>query len=402
MVKRVTAGVPPILPALVFLLSACGGGEGTGPESQVARVEVEPAAGLAVGVGATVQYGALVLDASGRRVSGVGVTWSAGSSGVATVNGSGLATAVGAGTTDVVATAEGVRGTASLEVWDPPAVAAYQPGISYYGRERYVEYIPGELPLVISAPHGGDLEPSEIPDRTFGTTVTDANTRETLIAVREAFIARTGKAPHIIISHLRRSKLDPNREIVEAAQGNPFAENAWGEFQAFIETASALVVGTYGSGFYVDLHGHGHAIARAELGYLLGATTLNGTDDALDAGNAEASSSIRALSEASPLSFSALLRGEKSLGGYMAREGILSVPSPADPSPGSAEYFTGGYNTERHGSRAPGRTVSGVQVELPRPGIRDTDANRRVFAAAFASAVEAFMLEHYGFFTTPG
>lgn len=383
---------------LALLSASCGGGgEGTAP-SRVGSVVVSPTTALAVGVGSTVQFQAVVLDTSGRRLEGVAVSWRSSVPGVAAVGGSGLATAVSAGTTEVVATAEDVSGSVALEVWVPTAVTAWVPGTSYFGRNQYVEYIPGELPLVISAPHGGSLEPTEIPDRTSGTTVTDAATRETLLAVREALLARTGRAPHVILSHLRRTKLDPNREIVEAAQGNPFAENAWQEFQLFIDTATAAVTRTWGSGFYVDLHGHGHAIDRAELGYLLSAAALNGSDESLDTGTAARASSIRALAETSPLRFSALLRGPTSLGAYLEAEGVASVPGPVDPSPGSADYFTGGYNTERHGSLAPGRTVSGVQIELHRPGVRDTDANRRKFAAAFAEAIEAFMLEHYGFF----
>jgi hypothetical protein len=85
----------------------------------------------------------------------------------------------------------------------------------------------------------------------------------------------------------------------------------------------------------------------------------------------------------------------------MQKEGIRSVPSPGDPSPGSDEYFTGGYNTERHGSLAAGQTVSGVQIELPLPGIRDTAANRQAFGEALAKAVEAYVTEHLGFFRTP-
>ncbi|NNM05492.1 MAG: hypothetical protein HKO65_10345, partial [Gemmatimonadetes bacterium] len=47
------------------------------------------------------------------------------------------------------------------------------PGESYLGRNGYTEYLPGEVPLILSAPHGGDLRPAETPDRTYGTTVQD-------------------------------------------------------------------------------------------------------------------------------------------------------------------------------------------------------------------------------------
>ena len=95
----------------------------------------------------------------------------------------------------------------------------------------------------MSAPHGGDLLPTEIPDRTFGVTGADRTTKELTLAVRDAFLEQTGLAPHVIISHLHRRKLDPNREILEAAQGSPFAENAWSEFQDFIELARETVAG---------------------------------------------------------------------------------------------------------------------------------------------------------------
>ena len=384
---------------LALVAVGCGGNEGTAPA--VDSVDVVPAVALAVGVGDTVRFTAEVVDGAGLPVTGAVVTWRSGNAAVAAVDAQGRAVAVASGTTSVTATSGGASGSASLEVWVPAQVASYQPGTSYYGRKSYVEYIPGELPLVLSAPHGGSLTPTEIPDRTSGTTVTDTNARETLLAVRQALIERTGKAPHVVIAHLRRTKLDPNREIGEAAQGNPFAENAWNEFHAYVEVAAAAVTKTYGSGFYIDIHGHGHAIARAELGYLLTSAQLNRTDAEINVPGLAAQSSIRALAASSPLPFAQLLRGSTSLGGLMQKEGIRSVPSPGDPSPGSAEYFTGGYDTEQHGSLQAGRTVSAVQIELPLPGIRDTDANRRAFGQALARALEAYMTEHFGFFRTP-
>lgn len=385
-----------LLWALGLAVLSCGGDGGTGLPA-VASVEVAPESWLSVGVGDTVRFRASALDAIQRPIADAHPTWAVDDTTIAVVDDRGLATARGTGVTRVVAQVGEVTADALLEVYVPPEVGFYQPGVGYLGRRGYVEYVPGTLPLVISVPHGGDLEPAEIPDRTWGETVTDSWTRETALAVREAFVEHTGRAPHVVVSHLRRTKLDPNRDIAEAAQGSPFAENAWHEFQGFIDIAEATVEEEFGSGLYVDVHGHGHEILRAELGYLLSADDLDRSDDVLDAGGYAERSSLRAIASTSDAPFSELLRGASSLGGLLAAQGVAAVPSPPDPSPGTAPYFTGGYDVDRHGSRVSG-AVSGVQMELPRAGIRDTDENRRAFGRALAQAVQAFMTAHWGFF----
>jgi hypothetical protein len=251
------------------------------------------------------------------------------------------------------------------------------PGRACFGRNGYIEYIPGDLPVVISVPHGGALAPAAIPDRTSGTTVTDSNTIDLGRAISAAFSARSARAPHVVIVHLRRTKLDANRELVEAAQGNADAINAWTEYHAFIEQAMAAVRQRSGTGFYIDLHGHGHAIARLELGYLLTAGT-------------GATSSLRLIASSSPLPFSALLRGPTSLGGLL-EPGVPSVPSPSNPSPGADEYFNGGYSTSRHTA-----TLPGLQIESHFAGVRDTAASRAAFADSLVRAIATFLQAHLG------
>jgi hypothetical protein len=371
------------------LLFACGGGGTTEPIGS--SVELSPDVVLLVGVESTVAIQASVTE-------GLPVEWTSTDPSVATVDGGGLVTAVAPGTTWVTARSGGAYATVQVKVWVPPEVTEYEPGVSYFGRRQYVEYVPGELPLVISVPHGGALKPIEIPDRTMGTLVTDALTVETAHAMRDALVQRTGKAPHLIISHLKRIKLEPNREVAFGAEGNPYAENAWNEFQGYIESAEDQVVHDFGSGLYLDLHAHAHEVARLELGYLLNASALNLSDAELNAGGYADLSSIRALAATSPLPFSHVLRGNQSFGALLGAQGIPSLPSPADPRPGTDKYFSGGYNTNRHGSRH-GGTVSGIQIELHYRGIRDTDENRRSFGTGLAAAVEGYMVAHWGFFT---
>lgn len=381
---------------LAGVLPGCGGGDSpTGPD--VATVEVVPGEVLLVGVGDGARYLAIARNAGGTIVS-ASPEWSIDNPSVASITEDGFATAISDGLATVTARIGGVSGTAALEVHVPLRVTQYVPGQQYYGRRDYVEYIPGELPLVLSSAHGGALTPDEIPNRTYGVTRPDRNTLELTLDIRQALLDLTGHAPHVILSHLHRAKLDPNREIVEAAQENPYAEQAWTEFQEWIRTARAEVAGNFGKGLYLDIHGHGHDIDRLELGYLLSAEELNRPDLALSSLEVVSRTSIRDLGRTSPIPFAQLLRGPTSLGGLFQEEGVPSVPSSAAPGPGDAPYFRGGYNTREHGSVTDGEVVSGVQIEHHYGGIRDTPEHRFVYAAKAARVIREFMLEHYGFF----
>lgn len=298
----------------------------------------------------------------------------------------------------------------------PPVPIAYVPGESYLGRNGYVEYIAGNSPVILTAPHGGSLTPSSIPDRTASacggsaTTVTDGNTLELVRTMQARYAARFGKYPHVVISHLSRRKLDPNRLQPEAGCGNAEAAQALTEWHAFIDVAKSAVLKAHGKGWYMDMHGHGHAVPRLELGYLLSATQLDGTDASLDASSAlENSASILTLSLASPLSFSALLRGPTSLGTLYAGLGFPSIPSSSDPRPSGTDYFNGGDNTRRHScssSASPlggitGGMICGVQIEANFAGVRDNAANRERFADVTAQVLEQYLRVHWGLLLTP-
>ena len=398
--RKHTGGAPVFFSRVrttLLLLSALACGESSTDVIRLS-ITIEPQGGLIVGEGGTVDFLAAVTDESGQLVSGQNVIWSVENTAIATIDQNGLATGVATGTTTVVASVGDVTRSVRLEVYVREVISNYEVGKSYFGRNNYVEFIRGELPVVISAPHGGALKPGETADRTYGTTGSDRNTVELSLAVRDALIDATGYAPHVVLSHLHRSKLDPNREIVEAAQGDPFAENAWHEFQDWIKEARVFVADDYDRGLYFDMHGHGHSIPRVELGYLLSGSDLNQNDDALNNMTMVEKTSIRDLGRHAPETFSEFVRGPKSFGGFLGDEGVRSIPSPGDPSPGSDPYWTGGYNTREHGSRSMSEVISGIQLEHHYPGLRDTDANRQVYAVQLASAIRLFMLEHFGFF----
>src|SRR3954471_18885205 len=184
----------------------------------------------------------------------------------------------------------------------------YQPGKSYFGRNRYIEYLAGDMPFVLSAPHGGREKPEELPDREQGTFAFDTNTQELAQAIADELQTRTGHWPHVIICRVHRRKVDCNREIGEGAAGNPLSEQAWREFQGFIDSAEATVVKQQGRGLYIDLHGHGHAEQRLELGYLHSADQLLLSDAELSAPPYPTDSSLRAIAARNTVPYAELVR----------------------------------------------------------------------------------------------
>ena len=275
----------------------------------------------------------------------------------------------------------------------------FQIGETYADPNGFVEYTYGNLPLIISIPHGGELRPTTIPDRTCNACVTinDAFTQELGIAVVDAIVKESGCFPHLVVNKLHRSKMDANRAIAEAADGDSLAELAWMAYTDFIAVATDSLNAFYDRGLFLDLHGHAHTKQRLELGYLLSREDLQLDNEALDQLEFVSKSSIRNLvmtnEEGHPLS--QLLRGERSFGEQLVSRGVPAVPSLSDPYPESNDaYFTGGYNTVQYGSRT-GGTIDAIQIECNQDVRFDAD-RRNAFAETLAIAIKEFLILYYG------
>ena len=272
---------------------------------------------------------------------------------------------------------------------------------SIFGTDNYIEYSIGQLPILISVPHGGSIAPTFIPDRKCNnpTTVTDANTVDLGIKIDSIFKAKTGCRPHIVYCRLRRTKIDANRNITDGTCGNPIAITSWQEFHHFIDSARLQIQQKFGNkAFYFDLHGHGNPKQRIELGYLLRSDELEFNDDILNQTSFIEKSSIQNLvkSNSLKLSHAQLLRGPTALGSMLEKRFYPSVPSESDPKPGmNSGYFSGGYNTVTHTCYNPNLEINGVQVECNFSNVRDNEKNRIAFAEAFVESVLEYMQMHF-------
>lgn len=268
----------------------------------------------------------------------------------------------------------------------------------------------GELPLIISAPHGGSLKPAEMMDRTDppGVLTNDTGTAELAWLISAEIEDTIGLRPYVVVNNIHREKLDANRDIDEAAQGDPLAEAVWEEYHTAIEEAREMVIEDHLMGLYIDLHGHDHDIQRVEVGYLLLDSELSLDNIELDEGTncqvsigdstpiscAEKSSVLELTTRTGGRSLSVLLHGEESLGAMLEIDGVPAVPSPVTVAPLSGEaYYNGGYSTIRHGSRD-GGTISGMQLETPYD-IRQSSAGREELAAIISSALIEYLENLY-------
>lgn len=275
----------------------------------------------------------------------------------------------------------------------------YIPGNTYYDSTGYVEYRAGNMPIILSAPHGGSLEPMNIPDRVCAGCVyaKDSWTQTVAEGLYDEIYAQTGCYPHLVINLLHRKKFDANRDIGDAAVGNPIVEQSWYAYHAFIDSAKAQVTEKYGRGLFLDIHGHAHTIQRIELGYMLTRAELQQSDSTLNAFPMIEESSIRTLTtdNLQNHTHAELLRGDDSFGTFLVNKGFPAVPSLADPFPqGTEPYFSGGYNTGRHGSRDNQGEIDAIQIEL-NSNVRFTDSIRPILIDSLAqSALEYYDL-HY-------
>ncbi|MCD6172742.1 MAG: hypothetical protein J7J96_03000 [Sulfurimonas sp.] len=257
--------------------------------------------------------------------------------------------------------------------------------------KNHIRYYKGNIPLILSTPHGGEVTPDDIDDRNSGVFDWDDYTLELTEDIVNEFFVQTGKTPYVVIGEISRKKVDLNRQR-DVAYEDEKAKVIYDEFHHLIQKSEKEIDKKFAKGLYIDIHGQSHPKAYTEFGYLLFNDMLKLEDSHLE--DYQNQTSIRTLCRFSSESFLEQLKGPHSLGSLMCNEGYDSIPSMKIPYAIDGNYFEGAFDTIRYGSLQ-GGNISGIQIEFPYKNIRDTKEHRQKCASSFVKSIIKFMNVHF-------
>jgi len=228
------------------------------------------------------------------------------------------------------------------------ALACHTAGIgrAYADPASLVVVRRGDLPVIVSAPHGGrDPVPGATSRRADGSSrivvVRDENTLELAEATADAIAARLGGTPHLVAARFKRRFVDANRPARDAYEPDAAGAAAavYAAYHGALARAVADVQRRHGRGLLIDLHGHGRSPDLVFRG------TRNGT-------------TVRGLVSRFGR---AALTGPQSFFGVLASRGHRVVPA-VDSDDREEPGFSGGEIVARYG----GGAVDAIQIELGR------------------------------------
>ncbi len=229
----------------------------------------------------------------------------------------------------------------------------------------------GDLPIIISAPHGGALDlPGATPRQGDGKetgpagfrTTRDTGTEELALLVVKAIDDRMEGAPTCVISRVHRKYVDFNRPA-EIGTEDVEAKKLHDLYHQTLRDTVKEVREKFRYGLLIDIHGQGLSAKTVYRGTsngltVQGLTTRKGQD---------------------------ALTGPKSLTGLLRSSGWHVHPDPLDGK--EQEGYTGGYIVRSYGShRADG--IDCVQLEFGSD--YRSKQNRARIAEELAQAVEQY------------
>ena len=292
----------------------------------------------------------------------------------------------------VISCGESNRATQSTV---PTPVVVYTPGDLVSDGQGYIQYRVGNTPVIITVPHDGTLVPSNMADR-MGDTERAVNTRKVAEQFAVFFNANSnGLFPHIIYNNVSRTKLDPDANLMDGAQGNSYANLSYGTYHSYLQTAIDSVEAHFDAGILLNLVEHNHSVQQIELGYLLSAENLNLSDSGLNAYESE--SSLNQISSISASSFAEVIRGYSSFGNLLFAASYNGysfnvVPTLDNPTPGTNPYLSGGYTLQSYGSSDSGK-INAIDIATPYVGYRDNANAYRAVGVVLETAVVGFYQE---------
>lgn len=243
-----------------------------------------------------------------------------------------------------------------------------EPPAEPFDPDRFLTTQLGDLPIILSAPHGGTVRVPGSSDRTSGVTVRDLHTAEIALLTYQRLIHRLGREPSLVVAQFSRKDADANRDASEAYE-NDAAQRVYDAYHAALDRAVRDSVDRFGIAIVIDIHGqssHRDSIVR-------GTRSGRTTDDLIARFGIDA------------------VAGPNSLFGELKSRGYPVIPDPEPGELGRETFLNGGYIVAHFGTAIPG--ADAIQVELGADHRRDQTKMARDLADSIADFAERYLLE---------
>jgi N-formylglutamate amidohydrolase len=256
----------------------------------------------------------------------------------------------------------------ALAAW----MAGFAPADTRAAEGNSVSVESGNLPLILTAPHGGGGAIDGVPARE-GKGVrqfnrkSDWNTARVAEALADALEKKLGERPYVVIARFHRRYIDANRPARDAYE-TPAAKATYDAYHAAIVEARRDVAARWGRGLLLDIHGQAMLPDAVIRGTRNGKTT---------------SALIDRFGRKT-------LIGENSLFGQLAGQGFKVVP-PVGSDDREVPSYNGGHTVQTYGS-GDGGSIDAIQLELGRK-LREAGAIGKT-AEGLANAIAAFAKDH--------
>jgi N-formylglutamate amidohydrolase len=123
----------------------------------------------------------------------------------------------------------------------------------------YIEFSKGNIPIILSVPHGGILEVERIPDRKHGIKGIDKNTIEIARNLIEIIRQKSGtalKVPSYVFCNVARIKVDINRPKSKAfAKNSELAGSIYLDYHQRLKELIFSNLNSFNKSLLVDIHG---------------------------------------------------------------------------------------------------------------------------------------------------
>ncbi len=216
---------------------------------------------------------------------------------------------------------------------------------------KYINNEIGNIPLLISVPHGGYLSGENFKDREKGCFEKDKNLISTFKSIKKEF-NKLGLEPYYVYSRIKRIKVDLNRDKNEVIK---LKKNLlhWEEYHALISKYINEIDKKYNKGIYIDLHGQS-------------------TRDYLEIGYGSKEIISKYISK-------------KSFGSILEKNGVSCFPSFKNKKV-IGRYRDGGFCNRRYNKN----NIKSVQIEIDKKWRKDKK-NRELFADKFTKSLIAYL-----------